>query len=518
MFGVRTFFDILRAFDPVGYIEDSEPTEPPVDHAAEAERAKRETITQSMIHSGAGSILPEELFELLLRTIQKDDRRAQVDEMMLQRRPFDPVLREIEVMKAGPCYTLKNCALVCHYWAKNTRKFMFTDACIYIDSYRKAQRFRSITMCSQPRLVPIAEYIAEVNVIHKCSKARPFYQLVNLPRTKDKLSYLSIHGPFPDRVPIGTRDTPYWDAPPPQAARIPPSNTAYKSVSIYNLDFPSFKHATKYMRHFGDAEEIRLHNITWSPTRGSPPAFTQSLRRPNRRKCVSVHADRCTDDLLVCLHVAMMYARFPLRRDVPEDDQIWAIDLFATIRDFYYQNVPQQKDKGPPTCSLSSYRDDNWSLEKPALRFEINGFSYEYPKVTVYFECGPRRPLPGRHSFGPIRIIGMTLVIGAGHNPTPETVANTFDLTAFREQIENRCSLSFLVVAFGDWYTMQSVLKLHPTLRDPLGPTRTCMFACGKAKAMGYMKDWVGINPVTLKLTREKWENVERILPDLMTR
>ena len=275
------------------------------------------------------------------------------------------------------------------------------------------------------------------------------------------------------------------------------------------------------MRYFGDAEVIYLRGITWTSNVGNSPAFIQSMRQPNRREGVTVQAGDCTDDLLVCLYVAMMFGRFPLRREVPADDQLWAINLFTIVRDFYYQHVPVKRGHKPKchlySCKLSrqclspAFTDRHqagnldlvdWSLRSPPLRFWLTGFSDNYPGVSIYFECGPRRPLAGRYSFGPIRIIGVTFVIHTAKKTSQETAASTFDLTALKIQLEDRCALSFVVVAFEDILTMQGVLKQHPTLREPFKNRRnTYLFAVKESQNNGPLHEWVAVDPVTLQHT-----------------
>lgn len=357
---MASLYSLLSVFTSFTSREPDEPEhsdtqleEPVVAHDVEAKARRRIATTQALIDREAGAILPPEIFLILLRTIMTWDRRLEVDLEMIRTHPLDPDLRDQAVRDVAPARTLKTCALVCRYWAIRCREVMFRDRIIEIHSYRQARRFKSCLKVPNSVLEPITTYISAINVEHVYSRTIPFFELVNLPQTRGKLAGLFICGPFPDRIPASSRDTPHWNAPFPMACRITPSNTAYKDVTIRNLDFPSFKHVAKYMRHFGDAEAVRLQKITWPTISDFPREFVECLRRPNRRTRAFVSATRCTDDLLVCLHVSMMFARFPLRREVPKDDQLWAIELFTTIRDFYYQNVPLHEDS-KPTCHLDS--------------------------------------------------------------------------------------------------------------------------------------------------------------------
>ena len=243
--------------------------------------------------------------------------------------------------KAGPMYTLRSCSLVCLYWANQCREYMFRGARFRVLTLQRAQDFRKYSTGGCKNLVPICTLIRSIEVEMWCRfTQRSFLDLVYLPQTRGKLDTLKILGPFTQEIPSVKLDNPHWSVT--NLATPPPSVTAYSSVVVTAIDFPSFRHIIKYFKYFDNAMTYYLDNLTWD---GKTPSTPYHFFKPpaRHRRSVVVQTSRCTDDLALCTAIAMMYPDFRLRA-MSSQDQVLALYLMNIVGDFY-RNAPQTADR-----------------------------------------------------------------------------------------------------------------------------------------------------------------------------
>ncbi|KAI0782480.1 hypothetical protein BC629DRAFT_557413 [Irpex lacteus] len=542
--------------------------------SSDLQPATQDTLIDAFIRTSAGDTIPPELFEVILMFAGTDDRRREVEQRLRRDRSVDWVQRQIEVHKAGPMYTLKSCSLVCRYWAKQCRQYLFRDARIHITSFQSAEDFRLYTRQGSPALGPsVASFIKTIHVVLDYKVAEPFLHLIYLPQTRNKLIELQVRGPFPEKLPLLLRSTPHWNLAH-NASSTPPAVVAYKTITLTNLEFASFKSVLQYLQHFGDVESLKLFFITWDPSASPIPlTFITSARRPpsHRRKQVAVTASGCTSNLLLCLHAAMMYADFPLR-GIPDSDQNWIVG-FLTRTDKFYADVPaiEVDREGRNTYSLASCRSyiskfslsvcpgrvltanlltvDRTRADRPSVSFEVFGGAADYPQLRAHFVCKPRPPLKGRESFGPVRLLGVAIVIDPPFRKvSPEQMVDrTIDLTAVRKELGELCAVRVVVIALADYGALKALVGKHKALGAPLNErldeeggdsdsdsdesgsqgkdSRKYILACKRSEEYPFPnvpggdgrlnKTWVGIDPITLEATGDNWVHDRDIVPSL---
>ncbi len=295
---------------------------------------------------GVGAILPPELFPTVLKWVSRnDDRAATFDRLNMEasrsRKKVDRRQFRLEVDKAGPAYTLRSCSLVCLYWANQCRNYVFRDANFPIWSFEKAELFRKYSVDGCRNLVPICTLIKSITVVMACKESRrSFLDLIYLPQTRGKLDTVRIIGPLPGAIPLVKQDTPHWSVT--NLGTPPPIATAYETVVIYKINFPSFGHLVRYFKYFNAAETYYLTNLTWD---GKTPNHFAQFFKPaiRRRKSITVQVRQCTDDLIICLQVVTMYPDFPLRL-IASQDYAWAMYLMNVVGDFYRKLPRSEKE------------------------------------------------------------------------------------------------------------------------------------------------------------------------------
>ena len=464
--------------------------------------------------TGLGASIPQELFFNILRWVSRNDTRRET-EKRLQRelehlRDRKKSAAEIlykedeEMRKASPIYTLRSCSLVCVYWANQCREYMFRGAHLNVWSLQTAQYFRKYSTDGCKNLVPICTLIQSIDVWVFCHRTqRSFVDLVYLPHMRGKLDTLKIFGPLPEGLSPAKLDTPHWSLT--NLATPPPPATAYQHVVLIAIDFPSFRHLVKYFKFLDSAVSYHLANITWSDKAPSTPScFFKPLAR--HRKSFSVNVSRCTDDLILCIQVAMMYPDFPLRA-VSSQDEAVMLHLLNIVGEFW-RSAPQTADKDTalkcimtcrkynlavciPLCVMTLLTipqgseddrgDTDYYVSLVALQAPVN-----YVDVSLQF-FGEDKPSPyssiesGRTPHIRRRIAGIVVSIGV---PTDVRVDDysklvTVDLTPIENLIQQHHSPLAMIISFADYGVLELFVSRYPTLlaRDE-DTVRTPIFMC----------------------------------------
>lgn len=259
--------------------------------------------------------VPEELLENILYWVRQED------------------IGTTPRLQAG---MLKNCALVCRHWARQSRRYIFSGKRLHIRSLEHAQMFREYALHGSPKLLKVCDLIRGLSVSERFSASRSFLDLVHLPTTHDKLRRVEIRGPFPPQIQPLRLDTPHWNLT--NVVSIPPTTTAYRTVDLSDLTFPSFAHLVKYLKYFHTATRMELISVKWSDK------VQASLLRPlpvlHRRRRIDVQTSDCPDGFLVGWQAITMYADSFIHSVVDRDQQ-WALDIMSLLRDHYEQlDVP----------------------------------------------------------------------------------------------------------------------------------------------------------------------------------
>ncbi len=297
---------------------------------------------------GPGALVPPELFPRIIHWVSLLDFGVEAHEKILRdnngsAEGVDPEEFIRASKEPGPTYMLCICSLVCLYWANRCREYIFTRAILDIASREDAMAFRRYTVDCSPNLIPIYTLIRGLKAwmpYHSILQPsdsdhivprKSFLDLLYLPQTRNKLESLVIRGPTPSAFPPSILNTPHWSIP--SNAQPPPEATSYEDITMTCMSFPSYRHLIGYFKYFSGVTSFDLFKITWD----SDPETLNNLvllkRGPvRRRQSLVVSTGLCTDDLHLCLQIAMMYPDFPLRQTSPQE-QAWAIDLMRYVHD-----------------------------------------------------------------------------------------------------------------------------------------------------------------------------------------
>ncbi|KAI0094183.1 hypothetical protein BDY19DRAFT_8053 [Irpex rosettiformis] len=432
-----------------------------------------EEPTSDSEEQGLGARIPPELFFHILRWVSRNDDRRETFIRLRRKagenpKKFDRFEFDREYEMAGPAYTLRSCSLVCLYWANQSREYMFRGARLYISTLQNAQFFRRYAIAGSPNLVPDCTLVRVIDVSVLCSKTkRSYLDLVYLPQTSNKLRELEIYGPLPKGIPPSMLDTPHWSIT--NLAPLPPSITAYQAVKIRHIDFPSFRHLVKYFKYFNAATDYYLENITWD---GKTPSTLSHFTKPatRHRQSITVRAQLCTDGLLLCLQVAMMYQDFPLRT-VASQDYVWALHLMDLVGDFYRQ-APQtgERDKALIYCLSNSQE------ERPqhCVRLQMTQIPPNYVEVSLQFfseqKSSPTSSVEsGRTPPIRTRIVGLIIDVDSKADITDYTTLVTIDFSVLVKSVQQHSAqnaLRVVVFAFSDYGLLQESTKRYPTLLE----------------------------------------------------
>jgi hypothetical protein len=272
--------------------------------------------------------------------VSQDDRRAQVREninvMGSQKKRTKDLLAKLnrhneEMLKAGPLYTLKSCSLVCRYWANQCRRYMFLNSTLHLRSLQKAEQFRNFTINGSKNLDSLCSFISAVAVYQSYASPKSFADLAYMPETREKLWKMQLQGPLPSNAPTESLSAPHWGAL--NSRRLPPFVTSYRRFILKDVDYPSFSHLARCLKYFKNTTQFIFMNLTWS--KKSIESMIQFDKPTNHsRESMTITAEGCTNDLLVCMQTAMMYPNFALRT-VPDHDQRWVTQMMRNIYEIY---------------------------------------------------------------------------------------------------------------------------------------------------------------------------------------
>lgn len=486
--------------------------------------------TENMQRS-LGAFVPEELFKDILYWISQDDRTDEVRAQLKAMYPDHPRgyagIEAVALHEAQPIYTLRSCALVCRYWANQSRRYMFTGRKMHISSLEDAQMFRKYAVDGSPNLLKICDLISELEVKERFKGSRSLLDLIHLPATRNKLTEVQIIGPPPPHIPSLRLDTPHWKLA--NTVALSPAATAYKTVSLFRLTFPSFVHVIKYLKHFRAATHISLRFVEWSDK-------TQVLlQRPipvlQRRQDVIVRLGDCTDGFLIGWQAITMYADSFIH-SVVERDQQWALSVAMLLRDYYEQlEIPGYscsyhfrsgehllalvlliglRTNFPIIIGLFQYHSEP---RMPCFQVKVQR-GPDYPETTIalfHRIKPPSQELGIRGSPKPMRIVGILCAVesSADEKDLPMRYS-TPDLTLLRREIEERCALRVVIFTFRSFEALRVIVESHPALQEPW--PRACNYRFvykrdiepdtpSELQDWDAGRNWVAIDPVTLEPT-----------------
>ncbi|KAI0085049.1 hypothetical protein BDY19DRAFT_997118 [Irpex rosettiformis] len=375
---------------------------------------------------GPGAVIPEELFSRILYYVSRDDRSKEVGKNRFKTSvQYDPWLedvmtkKEILMMLAKPLYTLKTCSLVSRYWANRCREYIFSGRALNFINIDEAQAFRHYALQGSSELIPIHELIEAVSVSQTYEYSpKSFLHLVYIPQISQKLRRIEIKGPFTYDSPPVNIDTPHWSLSN-LSPCISPAITGYRSVRLNGIQFPSFGHIIKYMKHFRSADDIYLSHLTWNDN--AEVSLLKPMPTMHNRQKIHVTATDCTDNFLIGFYAATVYSDSPIHT-VLDRDQQRVLRLVVSLRDLF-RNLDSKSE----------------SPRQP----------------TYYFLSTPPQTAP---------VEGLEYI----------------NLVDYRKQLEESCALRAVVFEFGCHMTLRLAIENNPSLQD-VWPRVDCTyrFVCG---------------------------------------
>ncbi|KAI0763921.1 hypothetical protein BC629DRAFT_969929 [Irpex lacteus] len=254
--------------------------------------------------------VPPELFDDILFYVNVDRvSQRQMDYTTLIRHRGKPSLNDTLT-------DLKQCSLVCLFWANRCRSHMFLESGLRIQSYEDAEIFRRYVVGGCPRLTPVHQLIGYLHITQNYSgilapqdseRQTSFLHLLYLPAIQEKLKWLLIQGPVPNGFNAAKLDTPHWGIPP---FIVVPSSFLQSKIDLENIHFPSFYHIIKYIKHFPRAAKINFLQVTWegqmAPSLPHAPSTIAYQRRP---RSLMISTDGvCTNSVHLALTAVMRKA------------------------------------------------------------------------------------------------------------------------------------------------------------------------------------------------------------------
>ncbi|KAI0731732.1 hypothetical protein BC629DRAFT_625863 [Irpex lacteus] len=276
-------------------------------------------LTVSEALASLAARIPSELFDYILLYVNfnRTSRREYSWGKTLGRNRGEPSPKDILT-------DLKRCSLVCLFWANRCRHYMFLKTTLQIQSYEDAEIFRRYVVGGCPRLTPVHQLIKHIYVIQNYSGIRPlqgserhasFLHLLYLPTIQDKLEELFIEGPVPEGFNRAKLDTPHWGIPP-CIVQVVPSSFLLNQIYLRNIHFPSFRHVTKYIKHFPCVTYIEFVAITWDGQMALLlPHVSTTIACQRRPRSLRIDAEGvCTNSVHLALTAVMMNPNCPLHR------------------------------------------------------------------------------------------------------------------------------------------------------------------------------------------------------------
>ncbi|KAI0763917.1 hypothetical protein BC629DRAFT_1596848 [Irpex lacteus] len=233
---------------------------------------------------------------------------------------------------------LKQCSLVCLFWANRCREHMFSERTLEIRSYEDAEIFRRYFVGGCSRLTPVNQLIERIDVTQNYSREwapqtqerqTSFLHLLYLPAIQDKLVDVSIYGPVPDGFNPAKLDTPHWGIPP---CIVVPSSFLQKRITIKDVHLPSFYHVARYIRHFPCTTDVSFERITWdgqTPTYLLPQASNE-ITCQRRPRSPEIGAKYCTDSVHLASTALMLNPNCPLHR-LSDEERAWMIKFMTLL-------------------------------------------------------------------------------------------------------------------------------------------------------------------------------------------
>lgn len=234
---------------------------------------------------------------------------------------------------------LNRSSLVCLFWAEHCRKVLYNGKRVNIKSRKSAERFMALVARKRNlvgRLTPLLELIAHINV--NCSLSRDSWiHLLAMPYVANKLRRLLISGrslrnnlDFPREL----LQSPHCGIPP--SIPMPPSLTPYSLVGLDNIQFQSFRHASKFLQHFRATEDVRTYFLHWPESTHINAVVTLPLRMKRKRPLRSVWAIGCTHNARICVQMASLDPNFA----------IWKLGSIMTSPTVIPQTILEMYDAG----------------------------------------------------------------------------------------------------------------------------------------------------------------------------
>lgn len=279
--------------------------------------------------------IPPELFENILFYVNMD----RVSQRKIHYRNYGRNLARKQG-KPSPndiLTDLKQCSLVCLFWANRCREHMFSEQKIWIRSYEDAEIFRRYVVGGCLRLTQVHQLIKWIDVIQNYSgdwasqdhkRQTSFLHLLYLPAIQDKLQELSIEGPVSEGFNPAKLDTPHWGISP--SMFIPSSSL--RKIYLKDVQFPSFRHVTKYIKHFSCATYVSFEKITWDGQIDlSLPRVSSTLTCQRRPRTLQIKAKgACTNAVHLALTALMMNPNCPLHR-LSDEERVWMIKFMTLM-------------------------------------------------------------------------------------------------------------------------------------------------------------------------------------------
>lgn len=256
-----------------------------------------------------GEDIPPELFETILSYIGSDIRISRAN-----------ASKDVQTQKS----VRSVCSLVCRYWSKHCRWWIFAS----IDLYTHEDVKTLASFLSAPPIAglpPISSYIDNLQVVYDIEAStvpwiHHVYPLIRL-LPNWRTCFLDISGPLSPETkkpPLAPRilNTP---------RNLPAAFFPFSTVSFKNIRFRSFAELARLVRSMCDLVMLSCDNVSWDGGRNIPSSSRACFTRPG----VEIRARRCQNNAFLVTQILLCL--MPLSRSRQNADPVFVSNTTAVV-------------------------------------------------------------------------------------------------------------------------------------------------------------------------------------------
>lgn len=267
-------------------------------------------------------------------------------------------LPNVAVRKSG----VRNCSLVCLYWAQQCRRALFHKKRMRLTSMEQVVGLRNMILStSSNRLIPAVEVIATMDVWHNSGRDdRSWLHIIEslfplLPPTK--LSAFIVQGP--SSLPLVNLRSPYRGTPKCSPYIVKP----YRRLELSGLRFASLLDIPQFISHFTQVDRLWLGNLSWDTyTTHNALARPRTLARMKNRIPRRIVIKGCHDN--ASLWELIGFGSQPGSLTLSAEDRAISLRLITDVYAAFSSIMNSQPGSKFMSCELTDYGTCHYRLAR----------------------------------------------------------------------------------------------------------------------------------------------------------